>query len=83
MLIRTTANIRQNYNRFADLCRTSQEPVLLTKNGKRDLVVLDINLFTNVEKMTEIIAEIRETQEAIKLENITANQDTQINEGIN
>ena len=64
MIIRTTANIRQNYNRFADLCRESQEPVLLTKNGRRDLVVMDINLFTNVEKMTKIVEELRAAQVA-------------------
>ena len=64
MIIRTTANIRQNYNRFADLCRECQEPVLLTKNGRRDLVVLDINLFTDVEKMTQIVENLRAAQAA-------------------
>ena len=39
MNIRPSAAIRQNYNEIADLCRTSQEPVYLTRNGEGDLVV--------------------------------------------
>ena len=42
MNIRPSAAIRQNYNEIADLCRDSQEPVYLTRNGEGDLVVMDI-----------------------------------------
>ena len=42
MNIRPSAAIRQNYNEIADLCRTSQEPVYLTRNGEGDLVVMDM-----------------------------------------
>ena len=42
MHIKPSAAIRQNYNEIAELCRSSQEPVYLTKNGEGDLVVMDI-----------------------------------------
>ena len=42
MNIRPSAAIRQNYNEIADLCRSSKEPVFLTKNGEGDLVVMDM-----------------------------------------
>lgn len=51
MTIKPSATIRQNYNEIADLCRSSQQPVYLTKNGEGDLVVMDIASFEQREKM--------------------------------
>ena len=45
MNIKPSANIRQNYNEIAELCKKTGEPVYLTKNGEGDLVVMDINAF--------------------------------------
>jgi len=50
MNIKPSASIRQNYNDIAELCRSTGEPVYLTKNGEGDLVVMDINSFTKREK---------------------------------
>ena len=44
MNIKPSASIRQNYNDIAELCRSTGEPVYLTKNGEGDLVVMDIHL---------------------------------------
>ena len=54
MNIRPSAAIRQNYNEIADLCRTSQEPVYLTRNGEGDLVVMDMETFSRREKMLDL-----------------------------
>lgn len=54
MNIKPSAAIRQNYNEIAELCRSSQEPVYLTKNGEGDLVVMDLETFTRREKMLEL-----------------------------
>ena len=54
MIIRPSAAIRQNYNESADLCRRTQEPVYLTKNGEGDLVIMDIESFTRREKMLKL-----------------------------
>lgn len=51
MNIRPSATIRQNYNEIAELCRSTQNPVYLTKNGEGDLVVMDIDSFEKREKM--------------------------------
>jgi PHD/YefM family antitoxin component YafN of YafNO toxin-antitoxin module len=50
MQIKPSATIRQNYNKIAALCKSSGEPVYLTKNGEGDLVVMDIEAFSLVEK---------------------------------
>lgn len=60
MNIKPSAAIRQNYNEIAQLCRSTGEPVYLTKNGEGDLVVMDIESFTRREKMLKLREELLE-----------------------
>ena len=54
MNIRPSAAIRQNYNEIADMCRKTEEPIFLTKNGEGDLVVMDIETYNRWEKMLKL-----------------------------
>ncbi len=63
MIIRPSAVIRQNYNEIADLCRKTEEPVFLTKNGEGDLVVMDIETFNRWEKMMKLREELLAVEE--------------------
>lgn len=54
MNIRPSAAIRQNYNEIADMCRKTEEPIFLTKNGEGDLVVMDIETYNRREKMLKL-----------------------------
>ena len=54
MKIKPSASIRQNYNEISALCKSTGEPVYLTKNGEGDLVVMDIENFTRREKMLKL-----------------------------
>lgn len=63
MQIKPSASIRQNYNEIADLCKSTGEPVFLTKNGEGDLVVLDIETFTRREKMLRLREELLAVEE--------------------
>lgn len=63
MNIRPSAAIRQNYNEIAELCRRTQTPVYLTKNGEGDLVVMDIESFTRREKMLQLREELLTVEE--------------------
>ncbi len=63
MNIRPSAAIRQNYNEIAELCRRTQTPVYLTKNGEGDLVVMDIESFTRREKMLQLREELLAVEE--------------------
>ena len=63
MNIRPSAAIRQNYNEIADLCRKTQTPVYLTKNGEGDLVVMDIDSFTRREKMLQLREQLLSVEE--------------------
>lgn len=63
MLIRPSAAIRQNYNEIAELCRKTQTPVYLTKNGEGDLVVMDIESFCRREKMLQLREDLLAVEE--------------------
>jgi len=63
MLIKASATIRQNYNEIADLCRSTGEPVYLTKNGEGDIVVMDVESFVRREKMLRLREELLAVEE--------------------
>ncbi len=63
MNIRPSAAIRNNYNEIAELCRSTGEPVYLTKNGSGDLVVMDIVSFEHREKMLDLREKLLRVEE--------------------
>lgn len=63
MNIKPSAAIRQNYNAIAELCRSTKEPVYLTKNGEGDLVVMDVASFAVREKMLHLREELLAAEE--------------------
>ncbi len=60
MIIMASAEIRQNYNKVAEKCKESGEPIYLTKNGQGELVIMDIASFEKREqelKAQELVLE--------------------------
>ena len=51
MIIRTSEDIRTDYNCIIEECRQTGEPVYLTKNGQGDAVVMDIASFERREQI--------------------------------
>lgn len=66
MNIRPATAIRQNYNEIADICRSTAEPVFLTKNGEGDTVVMDIDTYTKREKMLKLWEELLLVEEDLR-----------------
>ncbi|MCL1918451.1 MAG: type II toxin-antitoxin system Phd/YefM family antitoxin [Peptococcaceae bacterium] len=58
MHIVASAAIRNNYNNIAKICKTTGEPVYLTKNGEGDLVVMDIKAFEHRAKELKLAEEL-------------------------
>jgi PHD/YefM family antitoxin component YafN of YafNO toxin-antitoxin module len=56
--IKPSAKIRQNYNEISALCKSTKEPVHLTKNGEGDLVVMDMDSFYRRELMLKLREEL-------------------------
>lgn len=66
LIIRPSASIRNSYNEISGICKTTGEPVFLTKNGEGDLVVLSLEAYEKREKMLEIREKLIESEEARK-----------------
>lgn len=49
MHIKPSTTIRQDYNGFSRLCHELDEPVVLTRNGEADLVVMSHEAFRRME----------------------------------
>ena len=61
--IKPSAAIRNNYNEIAQLCKETEQPVYLTKNGEGDLVVMDIKSFSKRESMLKLREMLIEAEE--------------------
>ena len=62
MNIKPSANIRQNYNEIAELCKKTGEPVYLTKNGEGDIVVMSIEAYEKREEMLKLRTKIAQAE---------------------
>jgi len=48
-IIKSSSELRKNYNSIADICRKAKVPVFLTRNGVGDTVIMDIETFNRRE----------------------------------
>ena len=58
--IKSSADLRNNYNEISNLCHTYAEPVFITKNGKGDLAVMSIEAYEKVGGRFELYSLIQE-----------------------
>jgi len=49
-IIKSSSELRKNYNRVAEVCRTYKTPVFLTRNGEGDTVLMDIETYSRREE---------------------------------
>ena len=65
--IKSSADLRNNYNEISTFCHNYPEPVFITKNGKGDLAVMSIEAYEgmddiatgNTRPFSEAMADIR------------------------
>ena len=58
--IKSSADLRNNYNDISKLCHTYPEPVFITKNGKGDLAVMSIEAYEELTSRFELYGLIKE-----------------------
>ncbi|MDR1997557.1 MAG: type II toxin-antitoxin system Phd/YefM family antitoxin [Candidatus Margulisbacteria bacterium] len=61
-IIKASSELRKNYNAVAELCRQQQAPVFLTKNGKGDMVLMDLNTYSRREEELDTAARLLEAE---------------------
>ena len=52
--IRSSADLRNDYNGISNLCHSYREPVFITKNGKGDLAVMSIEAYEELTARFEL-----------------------------
>lgn len=58
--IRSSADLRNNYNEISTLCHDYAEPVFITKNGKGDLAVLSIEAYEQLVSRLQLYSLLQE-----------------------
>jgi prevent-host-death family protein len=58
--IRSSADLRNNYNDISTFCHTYAEPVFITKNGKGDLAVMSIETYEELAGRLELYSKLQE-----------------------
>ena len=48
-IIKSSSELRRNYNSIAEICRTAKTPVFLTRNGVGDTVIMDVETYNKRE----------------------------------
>ena len=63
--IRPISDLRNNSNEISEFCRSSREPVFITKNGVGDMVVLSVEMYERQQAQLELYAKLAEAEAEI------------------
>lgn len=63
--IKSSADLRNNYNEISTFCHKYPEPVFITKNGKGDLAVMSIEAYEELTNRFELYNQIKEGMDDI------------------
>jgi prevent-host-death family protein len=64
--IKSSTDLRNNYNEISAFCRESREPVFITKNGQGDLAVMSMETYETLNGRLELYRLLDEGQAAVK-----------------
>lgn len=64
--IRSSTDLRNNYNDISKFCRESREPIFITKNGQGDLAVMSIETYEMINGKLELYRLLDEGRAAVR-----------------
>ena len=62
--IRSSADLRNNYNDISSYCHAYNEPVFITKNGKGDLAVMSMETYEEMAGRIELYSKLQDVTQA-------------------
>ncbi|MFA5384064.1 MAG: type II toxin-antitoxin system prevent-host-death family antitoxin [Eubacteriales bacterium] len=65
-IIKSSTDLRNNYNEISTFCHKSREPVFITKNGQGDLAVMSIETYEMLKGKLELYHLLDEGRAAVK-----------------
>ena len=57
-IILPSSDLRNKYNEISDTCHKTGKPIYITKNGKGDLAIMDIDVFEYMIEKYDLYEEI-------------------------
>ena len=63
--IKSSTDLRNNYNEISTFCHESREPIFITKNGQGDLVVMSIETYEILNGKLELYRLLDEGSAAV------------------
>lgn len=64
--IKSSTDLRNNYNEISTFCHESREPIFITKNGQGDLAVMSIETYEMLSGKFELYRLLDEGRAAVK-----------------
>ncbi len=64
--IKSSTDLRNNYNEISSFCHETQEPLFITKNGRGDLAVMSIDLFNRFMAKYELYQLLEQSESDFK-----------------
>lgn len=65
MKIKPSTSIRQDYNGFSKLCHEIDEPIVLTRNGEADLVVMSYESYRRMNARFQLQSKLMVAEKQI------------------
>jgi len=72
--------IRSDYNAFSSMCRAQREPILITRNGESDLVVMSHETYNDLIDRLRLTAELMEADRELYSDSPTIPAETVFSE---
>lgn len=69
-IIKSSADLRNNYNEISTFCHDYSEPIFITKNGKGDLAVMSIETYEELVSKYELYTKLKEGLDDVKVGNV-------------
>lgn len=60
--IKSSTDLRNNYNEISSFCHETSEPVFITKNGRGDLAVMSIELYNEFMSRYELYQLLQQSE---------------------
>ncbi len=60
--IKSSTDLRNNYNGISSFCHETSEPVFITKNGRGDLAVMSIELYNEFMSIYELYQLLQQSE---------------------
>lgn len=64
--IRSSTELRNNYNEISSLCKENREPIYITVNGRGDTVILSIEQFNQMKAELELLKMLFEAEDDVR-----------------